>query len=134
VARFPGGTAPGCIRHTVKGKYAKHRIDMMIFASTVQVAKKELALATALAGARFPEGTAAGDRRHAAEAEYAVATAKVGIALNDAAIMAMAAEAFMNLSPWDYYEVSHLSGTGSLVEAVTAIPVELFVKLLMALY
>ncbi len=98
------------------------------------MAKKELALATALAGARFPEGTAAGDRRHAAEAKYAVATAKVGIALNDAAIMAMAAEAFMNLSPWDYYEVSHPSGTGFLAAVVMTVTLEPFVKLLMALY
>ncbi len=107
---------------------------MIVSASTVQMAKKELALATALAGARFPEGTAAGDRRHAAEAEYAVATAKVGIALNDAAIMAMAAEAFMNLSPWDYYEVSHLPGTGFLIAIVMDIAVEPFVKLLRGLY
>ncbi len=73
----------------------------------IQVAKKEMALAIAVAQKRFPEGSASGDRRHAAEEEYAQALAKVGGALNDAAVMAMAAEAFMNLSPWDYYEVRH---------------------------
>ena len=63
-------------------------------------------MAIALSGKRFPEGSATGDRRHSAEKEYAEATARIGGSLNDAAIMAMAAEAFMNLSPWDYYEVS----------------------------
>ena len=72
----------------------------------MQVAKKELAMAIALSGKRFPEGSASGDRRHSAEKEYAEAMARIGGSLNDAAIMAMAAEAFMNLSPWDYYEVS----------------------------
>ncbi len=66
-------------------------------------------MAIALAQKRFPEGTAAGDARHEAESEYADALAKVGGATNDAAVMAMAAEAYMNLSPWDYYEVT-LSG------------------------
>lgn len=73
------------------------------------MAKKEMALAIALAQKRFPEGSTTGDARHAAEKEYAEAMAKVGTALNDAPIMAMAAEAFMNLSPWDYYEVSSLA-------------------------
>jgi hypothetical protein len=72
----------------------------------MQAAKKELAMAIALSGKRFPEGSATGDRRHSAEKEYAEAMARIGGSLNDAAIMAMAAEAFMNLSPWDYYEVS----------------------------
>ena len=71
----------------------------------VQMVKKEMALAIALAQKRFPEGSATGDRRHEAEREYADAMSKVGGATNDAAVMAMAAEAYMNLSPWDYYEV-----------------------------
>ena len=72
----------------------------------MQLVKKEMALAIALAQKRFPEGSATGDRRHAAEEEFAQALAKLGGVLNDAVVMAMAAEAFMNLSPWDYYEVS----------------------------
>ena len=43
--------------------------------------------------------------------------AKVGGALKDAAVMAMAAEAFMNLSPWDYYEVNHATALSSSIRA-----------------
>ena len=67
--------------------------------------KKELALAVALALKRFPEGTETGDARAAAEKDYAEALKALGTRTADAALIAMAAEAFMNLSPWDYYNV-----------------------------
>ena len=44
----------------------------------MQLVKKEMALAIALAQKRFPEGSATGDRRHAAEEEFAQALAKLG--------------------------------------------------------
>jgi len=69
-------------------------------------AKKELALAVAMALKRFPEGTATREKRMAAEKEYAEALQAVGTRIADAALIAMAAEAFMNLSPWDYYKVT----------------------------
>ncbi|EIE23263.1 hypothetical protein COCSUDRAFT_47568 [Coccomyxa subellipsoidea C-169] len=71
--------------------------------NTQDPAKKELALAVALAMKRFPEGSATGAKRAAAEKEYAEAMQAVGVKLSDSVLIAMAAEAFMNLSPWDYY-------------------------------
>lgn len=59
----------------------------------------------ALAMKRFPEGSATGAKRAAAEKEYAEAMQAVGVKLSDSVLIAMAAEAFMNLSPWDYYNV-----------------------------
>ncbi|BDA50251.1 hypothetical protein COCOBI_15-3800 [Coccomyxa sp. Obi] len=68
-----------------------------------QQSKKELALAVAMALKRFPEGSETGERRAAAEKDYAEALKALGTRTADAALIAMAAEAFMNLSPWDYY-------------------------------
>ncbi len=63
----------------------------------------------ALAFKRFPEGSAERPARDEAEAAYAKAMAQIGSRLGDAAVLAMAAEAHMNLSPWDYYQASHPS-------------------------
>lgn len=63
----------------------------------------------AMALKRFPQGSETGDARAAAEREYAEALKALGTRTADAALIAMAAEAFMNLSPWDYYTVRHLS-------------------------
>jgi hypothetical protein len=71
----------------------------------LQLAKKELAMAAALAMKRFPEGSELEPARSAAEKEYAEAMQVIGTKTSDAAVLAMAAEAFMNLSPWDYYQV-----------------------------
>lgn len=71
----------------------------------MQQAKKELALTVAMALKRFPEDSAVGDKRAAAEKDYAEAMQAVGARLSDSVLIAMAAEAFMNLSPWDYYNV-----------------------------
>lgn len=70
-----------------------------------QLAKKELVLAVAMAMKRFPKGSELEPARSAAEREYAEALQAVGTKIEDAAILAMAAEAYMNLSPWDYYQV-----------------------------
>ncbi len=77
-----------------------------------QPVKKELALAMALAFKRFPEGSAERPARDEAEAAYAKAMAQIGSRLGDAAVLAMAAEAHMNLSPWDYYQASYLPSRG----------------------
>ena len=60
----------------------------------------------ALAIKRFPEGSAERPARDEAERAYAAAMAQIGSRLGDAALLAMAAEAHMNLSPWDYYQAS----------------------------
>ena len=96
-----------CLQPSPEGCLGTHHFRLKKGACWgMQAAKKELAMAIALSGKRFSEGSATGDRRHSAEKEYAEAMARIGGSLSDAAIMAMAAEAFMNLSPWDYYEVS----------------------------
>ena len=55
--------------------------------------------------ARFAAGTSM-QLRLAAEETFALKLADLGKAYQDAALMAMAAESLMNLSPWDYYQVS----------------------------
>ena len=70
----------------------------------LQLARKEAALAAA-AVARFPDGSALRPARDAAEAAWARALAALGREHRDAALLAMAAEALMNVSPWDYYQV-----------------------------
>ena len=55
--------------------------------------------------ARFAAG-ASMQLRVAAEETFALKLADLGKAFQDAALMAMAAESLMNLSPWDYYQVS----------------------------
>ena len=70
----------------------------------LQLAHKEAALAAA-AVARFPDGSALRPARDAAERTWAQTLAALGRGHADAALLAMAAEAFMNVSPWDYYQV-----------------------------
>ena len=62
-------------------------------------------MAMAVAVKRFPRGTAERPARDAAEKEYAEGMAAIGAKTGDAGVLAMAAEALMNLSPWAYYEV-----------------------------
>ena len=98
-----GARKPGLASLTLEPK-SKHD------AALVQAAKKELALAMAVAFKRFPEGSAERPARDEAEKAYADAMAQIGTRLGDAAVLAMAAEAHMNLSPWDYYQVSRAWG------------------------
>ena len=71
----------------------------------MQLARKELALAAAVALKRWPEGSARQPGRDAAEREYADALNAIGSKVGDAALLAMAGEAYMMLSPWGYYQV-----------------------------
>jgi hypothetical protein len=80
-----------------------------------QLARKELALAVALALKRWPEGSGAQPARDAAEKEYAEAMATAGDKLSDAALLAMAGEAYMMLSPWRYYQVKRAPALAPLI-------------------
>ena len=84
-----------------------HQLDishMAINYFALQLARKEAALAAA-AVERFPNGSALRPARDAAERAWAQTLAALGREHADAALLAMAAEAFMNVSPWDYYQV-----------------------------
>ena len=70
------------------------------------MAKQELALTDALFHKRYNNGSEASlDRALAAEQSYAEALAELGAAWKHAGVLAMAAESYMNLFPWDYYQV-----------------------------
>lgn len=73
-------------------------------ACVVQLAKKELAYAQA-AQRRYEAGPEA-EVQAAAEIEYGIALREIGHGWEDTNALAMAAEAFMNFSPWDYQHVS----------------------------
>ena len=53
---------------------------------------------------RFPDGSALRPARDAAEAAWARALAAAGREFRSGALLAVAAEALMNVSPWDYYQ------------------------------
>ncbi len=79
------------------------------YVARAQLARKETAVAAA-AVARFPDGSALRLERDAAEAAWGRALAAAGREWGDAALLAVAAEAFMNVSPWDYYMVCPSTG------------------------
>mmetsp|Transcript_9819 Transcript_9819/g.29541 ORF Transcript_9819/g.29541 Transcript_9819/m.29541 type:complete len:672 (+) Transcript_9819:193-2208(+) len=58
------------------------------------------------AAARFPNGSQLGAARDAAELDYGQQVAAIGRKWRDPTALAIAAEAHMNLSPWDYYEAN----------------------------
>ena len=53
---------------------------------------------------RFKPGSALGQARVAAEEEYAEALVSIAGYYNSTHASAIAAETYMNLSPWDYYQ------------------------------
>lgn len=85
-----------------------------VLAARAQLARKELVLVVALALKRWPEGSGGQLARDAAERAYAEAMATAGDKLNDAAVLAMAGEAYMMLSPWRYYQARAVSCFGCL--------------------
>lgn len=72
----------------------------------VQLAKKELAYAQ-VAQRRYEAGPEP-EVQAAAEVEYGIALREIGHSWEDTHALAMAAEAFMNFSPWDYQHVSSI--------------------------
>ena len=68
-----------------------------------QLARAEAAAAAA-AVERFPDGSALRPARDAAEAAWARGLAAAGREFRSGALLAVAAEALMNVSPWDYYQ------------------------------
>lgn len=68
----------------------------------LQASQQDLAFAEA-ASQRFAAGSALGTARTAAEEEYAEALLDIGRTFNNTKALAIAAESYMNLSPWDYY-------------------------------
>lgn len=71
----------------------------------LQEAKRELELAEA-AEIRFEPETALQPESYIAQLNYAEKMEEIGHRYNDSYVLAMAAEGYMNLSPWDYYNVS----------------------------
>ena len=74
----------------------------------MQVAQQDLAFAEAVSQ-RFAPGTALGSARAAAEEGYATALVAIADRFNNSKASAIAAESFMNLSPWNYYQQVHTS-------------------------
>ncbi|GAB4824072.1 hypothetical protein N2152v2_011118 [Parachlorella kessleri] len=68
-------------------------------------AKQELGFANA-ALLRYAEGSERGHARHAAERAYGEAMQHLGEATQDPTALAMAAEAYLNLCPWDFMDPS----------------------------
>lgn len=71
----------------------------------VQVAQRELALTHVHLTKRYANGSEASlDSQLQAETSYGEALGELGREWKDAGILALAAEAYMNLFPWDYYK------------------------------
>ena len=68
----------------------------------LQAAQQDLAFAEAVSR-RFAAGTALNPGRYAAEEQYADALLQIGRDFNNSKALGIAAESYMNLSPWDYY-------------------------------
>ncbi|KAK9824022.1 hypothetical protein WJX72_007032 [[Myrmecia] bisecta] len=81
----------------------------------LQLAQKELAYAEA-AVKRFAKGSERQPQRDAAEQAYAAAMRDIGYKYADQHALAIAAESYMNLSPWDYYEDGVLRPTAEVAE------------------
>lgn len=67
-----------------------------------QAAQQDLAYAEAVSH-RFQAGSALNPGRAQAEEQYAASLVLIGHNFNDSKALAIAAESYMNLSPWDYY-------------------------------
>ena len=68
----------------------------------LQASQQDLAFAEA-ASQRFAAGSALNPARTTAEEQYADAMLDIGRTFNDTNALTIAAESYMNLSPWDYY-------------------------------
>lgn len=68
----------------------------------MQAAQQDLAYADAVS-LRFAAGTALNPERAHVEEQYADALVQLGRHFNNSKALAIAAESYMNLSPWDYY-------------------------------
>ena len=68
----------------------------------VQAAQQDLAYAEAVFH-RFEAGSALNPGRARAEEQYADSLVLIGRKFNNSKALAIAAESYMNLSPWDYY-------------------------------
>lgn len=68
----------------------------------MQAAQQDLAYAEAVSH-RFEAGTALNPGRAQAEEQYADSLVLIGHKFNNSKALAIAAESYMNLSPWDYY-------------------------------
>ena len=79
----------------------------------LQAARQDLALAEAVS-VRFKPGSALGQARAAAEEEYAEALVSIADTYNSTLASIIAAETYMNLSPWDYYQQVTSLAAGSL--------------------
>ena len=83
---------------------AKNVVQGMV--SPLQASQQDLAFAEA-ASQRFAAGSALNPARTTAEEQYADAMLDIGRTFNSTKALTIAAESYMNLSPWDYYaEVS----------------------------
>ena len=71
-------------------------------ARLVQAVQQDLAFAEAVSH-RFAAGSALNPARSAAEEQYAQALVELGHTFNNSKALTIAAESYMNLSPWDYY-------------------------------
>lgn len=80
----------------------------------MQAAQQDLAYADAVSN-RFKLGTALNPGRAQAEEQYADSLVLIGRTFNNSKALAIAAESYMNLSPWDYYiqVPDHLPLTGN---------------------
>ena len=71
-----------------------------------RLALREVALTDCLYHKRYTNGSELSlERALAAEEAYAAGLAELGHQWQDAGVLAMAAESYMNLFPWDYYQV-----------------------------
>ena len=68
----------------------------------LQASQQDLAFAEAVS-LRFAPNTALNPGRYTAEEQYADAVLKIGRDFNNSKALGIAAESYMNLSPWDYY-------------------------------
>ena len=85
----------GSIKHLIK------RSEQGLV-SLLQASQQDLAFAEA-ASQRFAAGSALNPARTTAEEQYADAMLDIGRTFNDTDALTIAAESYMNLSPWDYY-------------------------------
>lgn len=80
----------------------------------MQAAQQDLSYANAVSK-RFKAGTALNPGRAQAEEQHADSLVLIGRTFNNSKALAIAAESYMNLSPWDYYiqVPDHLPLTGN---------------------
>lgn len=89
--------------HGMDVKTAKVWVDVCGHCHVVmQAAQQDLAYAEAVSH-RFEAGTALNPARAQAEEQYADSLVLIGRNRNNSKALAIAAESYMNLSPWNYY-------------------------------